>query len=96
MEYLCPVMNVHAGLKERKGEKMTQYRNVGGNSGVFAYENNPDSITVTFKDGATYLYNYSSAGMYNVETMKVLAINGKGLNSFISTTVRKNYFSKLR
>ena len=74
---------------------MTQYRNVGGNSGVLAYENNADSITVTFKDGATYLYNYSSAGINNIETMKDLAVNGRGLNSFISTTVKKNYCSKL-
>ena len=75
---------------------MNHYQNRGGNSGVAAYEIGPDSITVQFKDGAVYLYTNASAGSANIEQMKQLAIAGVGLNSFISTTVRKAYASKLR
>lgn len=75
---------------------MEQYRNIGGNSGVSAYEIGGDFIKVMFKDGSLYLYNYGSTGQLNIETMKELAIRGTGLNSFISTTVRKNYAAKLR
>lgn len=75
---------------------MQHYRNLGGDSGVSAYEITSDSITVQFKDGAVYLYNYTSTGKNDVETMKSLAGSGRGLNSFISTTVRKRYAAKLR
>jgi hypothetical protein len=75
---------------------MNQYQNRGGNSGVSAYEIGSDSITVQFKDGAVYLYNNESAGSANIEKMKQLAIGGEGLNSFISTVVKKGYASKLR
>ena len=75
---------------------MTPYQNLGRDSGVAAYEIGNDSITVQFKDGAVYLYNYESTGSGDIETMKQLAANGKGLNSFISTTVKKRYAAKLR
>lgn len=75
---------------------MTRYRNINGNSGVFAYANNTDSISVQFNDGAIYLYTYTSAGKSDIERMKLLAVNGSGLNSYISTTVKKRYHSKLR
>jgi len=75
---------------------MEQYRNLGGNSGVSAYESGSDFIKVLFKDGALYLYNYESTGQQDVETMKGLAAGGTGLNSFISSKVRKRYAEKLR
>ncbi len=75
---------------------MTHYKNLNGNSGVYAYSYSSDRITIQFRDGAVYLYTYMSAGMPNIEKMKVFATSGKGLNSFISTTVKKNYHSKLR
>ena len=75
---------------------MQHYKNIGGNSGVTAYEIGADSITVQFKDGATYLYTYGSAGRDAIERMKLLAVAGSGLNSFISTTVKKGYARKLR
>ncbi len=75
---------------------MEYYANLGGTSGVRAYEINSTSISVKFKDGAEYLYTYSSAGANNIEIMKDLASNGIGLNSFINTNVRKNYASKIR
>lgn len=75
---------------------MERYRNLGGNSGVAAYGLGSDSVTVQFNDGATYLYNYVSAGRSNIETMKALAEAGQGLNSFIMKYVRKSYVAKLR
>jgi hypothetical protein len=75
---------------------MERYRNLGGNSSVAGYESGPDFIRVQFSDGAIYLYTYASAGSSNIEHMKQLASNGQGLNSFISTTVRKAYARKER
>lgn len=75
---------------------MERYGNLGGDSGVVAYENGPDSIRVQFSDGSIYLYTYASAGPHNIEHMRHLASNGQGLNSFISTTVRKRYARKER
>ncbi len=70
--------------------------NLGGDSGVVAYELGDDPITVKFGDGAVYLYTYQSAGSHNIEQMKELAVAGRGLNSFINKYVRKQYASKLR
>lgn len=75
---------------------MERYKNLSGDSGVVAYELGPDFIKVEFGDGVIYLYTYQSAGSHNVEHMKRLATSGKGLSSFISTTVRKQYASKSR
>ena len=75
---------------------MEHYKNLGGNSGVKAYEIGDDSITVQFKDGAIYLYTNGSAGSSAIEKMKALAVSGSGLNSFISSTVKKGYARKIR
>lgn len=75
---------------------MQRYKNLGGDSGVYAYELGNGSITVQFNDGTTYLYTIASAGSYNITQMQYLAKAGKGLNSFISTTVKKRYAAKLR
>jgi len=75
---------------------VTRYRNLGGDSGVIAYEIEAESITVEFMDSSIYLYNYTATGQQNVDRMKVLAEAGRGLNSFINTYVRKAYSRKLR
>lgn len=75
---------------------MNRYLNLGGNSGVSTYENGPNFIRVRFSDGGVYLYTYISAGLKNIEHMKQLAQNGRGLNTFINTTVRKKYAKKER
>ena len=75
---------------------MEPYRNLGGDSGIEAYEAGPDFIRVQFSDGSVYLYTYDSAGSQNIEHMKQLAVNGQGLNSFINTTVRSDYAQKER
>ena len=73
---------------------MTPYENSAGNSGVIAYTINPDHIAVRFVDGKVYIYSYASAGKRNVEQMKKLAKSGRGLSTFISTTVKNRYEEK--
>jgi hypothetical protein len=75
---------------------MERYKNLGGKSGVSAYEIGSDSITVQFTTGSVYLYTYNSSGSANIEEMKLLATSGQGLNSFISKYIKKNYESKFR
>ena len=74
---------------------MENYQNLGGDSNVIAYEISNNSIKVQFGDGSIYLYTYESAGANNIEQMKVLAVAGEGLNSFIMRNVRKAYAAKL-
>ena len=75
---------------------MDPYRNVGGNSGVVAYESGSDFIRVQFSSGSVYLYTYESAGAENIEEMKELASKGEGLNSFINIAVRHYYARRER
>lgn len=75
---------------------MERYMNLGGDSGVFAYELDDESITVQFKDGSIYLYTSQSAGPGNLAEMQRLAQVGQGLNSFISRVVRTGYAQKFR
>lgn len=63
---------------------MRPYRNLGGNSGVVEWEEEPDSISVRFRSGDVYVYNYESAGRRHVEEMKRLAHLGRGLSAYIS------------
>jgi len=72
------------------------YKDIDGDSGVWAYEIGADFIRVQFSTGAVYLYTYTSAGVHVIERMKQLARNGDGLNAFINTTVRKAYERKER
>ena len=75
---------------------MPQYQNLNGTSGVVSFEIEASAISVTFSDGARYKYSISSAGAQNVETMKALALSGRGLNTFINKTVKSRYESKTR
>ena len=64
---------------------MQTYKDFGRTSGVHSFELQEDSIKVRFKDSARiYEYNYQSAGKQYVETMKRLAVEGRGLNTFIN------------
>ncbi len=75
---------------------MTPYRNLRGNSNVVSYETAEESIHVVFKSGRyrNYLYNSVRPGQTVVEKMKVLAAQGYGLNSYISSTVKDRYARK--
>lgn len=81
---------------------MIPYKNLSGRSSVdkfdgkivIAYGAGKDYIRVKFNTGAIYKYTYQSAGRENVETMKILAEQGIGLNSFIKLNVDKMYETK--
>lgn len=75
---------------------MENYANKGGDAGIEAYEIGKDNIRVKFKDGSVYLYNYTSPGKSDVDKMIELAREGQGLNSYISSYVKKRYASKER
>ena len=75
---------------------MQRYANRGGDSGVVAYQTSEDSITVEFRDGTVYLYNYESTTKDVVEHMKLLAEQGQGLNAFITRNVGKRYARKVK
>jgi hypothetical protein len=75
---------------------MQRYRDVSGDSGVSAYETGPQSITVRFKDGGTYLYDASIPGKRFVTAMKKRAAEGKGLATYINRHVRERYAARLK
>lgn len=75
---------------------MERYRNINGDSGVYEYEFGNDYIRVQFSTSAQYIYTYQSAGVDNIEHMKILAVRGSGLNAFINKVVRNRYARKER
>ncbi|WP_431224804.1 hypothetical protein ACQ86O_08090 [Serratia sp. L9] len=75
---------------------MARYANLGGDSGVVAFEITADSITVEFRDGWKYVYDNSIPGAAVVTQMKTLAQSGRGLNSYISRVVKKSFARKYR
>ncbi len=75
---------------------MERYKNLSGDSGVVQYQLSEGAILVQFTDGSLYEYTDESAGGNEIATMHRLAVAGRGLSSFISTTVRKNYSRKIR
>lgn len=75
---------------------MHRYKNLSQDSGVTSYKINNDSIIVEFTDGAQYVYSYDIPGKSKVEQMKELAINGKGLSTYISQTVKTSFAKKLK
>jgi len=71
---------------------MEGYKNLGGDSGVSSYEIGSDYIRVNFNGGyKTYTYSYRRAGKNHVEQMKILALNGYGLNGYINSYVKYLY-----
>lgn len=50
---------------------MERYANRSGDSGVVAYEIGKEYLLIQFTSGAIYDYTNSSAGLNNIETMKV-------------------------
>jgi len=67
---------------------MTTYKNT--DSGVNAYEFGHNYIITKFGK-QYYLYSNGVTGVENVKRMKELAAIGKGLSSYISRNIRKNY-----
>jgi hypothetical protein len=75
---------------------MDRYKNLSGESGVERYQLGEGSILVQFSNGSLYEYTNASAGGDAIATMHRLAVVGRGLSSFISTSVREKYSRKIR
>lgn len=75
---------------------MEDYKNLSGESNIEGFEIDEESITVKFISGTFrhYVYDQLKPGPAIVDKMKKLALSGRGLNSYISTTVKGNYSKK--
>lgn len=74
---------------------MERYKNLSGKSGVRAYQIREHSIVIEFEGNRKYLYNYDRPGREHVEEMKILAVKGLGLTTYISKVVKRRYARKL-
>lgn len=71
---------------------MQKYKNLGGDSGVEAFEIGTNYIVVKFfKNPKLYTYSYESADEERVEEMKRRALRGEGLNEYINKHVKNDY-----
>lgn len=70
---------------------MKKYLDLHNDSSVIAYEIGDNYIDVMFKNHRIYRYSYSSAGIYKVEKMKNLALQGYGLGSYILLNAKFDY-----
>ncbi len=75
---------------------MKAYDNLGGNSGVVAYDYDSEVIKVQFDDGWIYEYEASTIGAADFQQMISLADSGHGLNSYINRYIRKRFSNKYR
>jgi len=75
---------------------MKKYKNLSGKSAVAEYEVAKDSVTIGFKNCSTYIYTNQSAGSGNISQMKILALAGKGLSTFIDANVKEAFSRKIR
>jgi hypothetical protein len=74
---------------------MTSINQNTHNFTVVGYDIFDDRVTLEFSDGSKYLYTYSSAGISNVEKMKLFANQTEDLSNFVNTTVKDLYLLKL-
>lgn len=75
---------------------MKAYDNLGGNSGVVAYDYDSEVIKVQFDDGWIYEYEASTIGAADFQQMISLADSGRGLNRYINRHIRKRFSNKYR
>ena len=78
----------------KKGWNVIKYQNLSNESGVTAYEIFDDGIRVQFLSKDVYYYSYAKPGKEHVEEMKKRAQEGRGLATYISQNIRKNFDHK--
>ena len=74
---------------------MEKYNCILPNSTVMAFHIQHEFITVQFKNNEQYQYSYRSAGKNHIETMKLLARAGWGLDTYIEQVVKHGYAKQL-
>lgn len=72
-----------------------KYQDLSGGAGIIAFKISGKSITLRFRDGGEYEYDYTIPGKKHVEQMKILAEKGKGLTTYVNQNIRDNYKKKL-
>jgi hypothetical protein len=83
-------------FRSRTPKLFVKYKNLSGDSKVAKYEVKKDGITVRFTDHTVYRYTNQSADPANISKMKTLAAAGKGLGTFIKTTVQDRFQRKVK
>jgi hypothetical protein len=76
---------------------MNRYKSLNKDAGVTDYETGEDFISVKFKGGPdVYVYSYEVTGKEHVERMKILALKGRGLSTYITqhAEVKENFSKK--
>ena len=76
--------------------EMTPYGDANRTSGIVGYDIDPDDnyIEIEFANGGVYTYQKRNVGEFNFLKMKVLAMEGAGLNAFINKNVRNRAFNR--
>jgi hypothetical protein len=74
--------------------QMELYKNLSGKSGVIAYEIRSDEIVLKFTSGTCYLYREEKIGASNFMKIKILALNGQGLTTFINQYLHNRFEKK--
>ena len=71
---------------------MTPYGNLSGDSGVIAYSIGDGFIKLQFRHSPKlYVYDAARPGFGHVTQMQRLAVAGRGLSTYVSQNVKKNY-----
>jgi hypothetical protein len=72
------------------------YQSQNPNAGVVNYEIVDETIILEFSNGKfRYVYNSAAPGAIHVTAMMNLAAQRKGLTTYVSQHIRKNYANKL-
>ena len=74
--------------------RLKSYLNLNGNSGIRKYDIGQDWIRLQFQSPTIYVYDYQRPGKDHVDRMKVLALSGRGLDTYVSQDVRGAYSRK--
>lgn len=80
----------------KKVQVFRRYKNLSGDSKVARFSVVKDGVTVQFKDASVYRYTNQSADPANIRKMKQLAVAGKGLGTFIESSLKDRFLRKVR
>jgi len=67
----------------------------GQDSGVQSFALLTDGILIRFRGDDVYLYDHDRPGATHVKAMRILALQGSGLSTYISRHVRERYAARL-
>lgn len=68
MKFYVPLIVDYSSINKN----MEIYQNLGGDSGIYAFLIDDNSITIEFNSGAAYLYDNRQPSSNDVEQMKIL------------------------